>query len=167
MFDSFKKPQGPRRSSDNPKPKTTTYSSDAVKPWQLENEPKTKKPIKLLNEFYKPEVAGPDVKKPVYQYAPAGKVRRGKRENSVRIKYHDTLIFRDGWFVLLEEKGGISVLTREDAKEIERDYARYCEHMSLQYEGRESNIPMMEKPGRKGITITKSTHYPILPRILL
>jgi hypothetical protein len=153
MFDSFKKPQGPRRSSDNPKPKTTTYSSDAVKPWQLENEPKTKKPIKLLNEFYKPEVAGPDVKKPaprpVFQRIPAN-ARRGKRATSVRIQYHDELIFRNGWFVLLEEKGGVCVLTREDAKEIERDYERYCEHMSLQYEGRESNIPKMEKAWKEG-----------------
>lgn len=150
MPDSFKKPQRSRRSSDNPKAKTTTYSSEAVKPWQLENEPKTKKPIKLLNEFYKPQVAGPDVKKPVYQYAPAGKVRRGKRETSVRIKYHDTLIFRSGWFVMLEEGGGVCVLTREDAKEIERDYARYCERMSLQYEPRESNIPKMEKAWEEG-----------------
>ncbi|MBP5554378.1 MAG: leucine-rich repeat protein [Lachnospiraceae bacterium] len=154
MPDSFKKPQGPRRSSDNPKPVTQTYSSEAVKPWQLENEPKTKKPIKLLNEFYKPEAAGPDVKKtvprPVINRAPAGRPRTGKRLDSVNIKYKDVLIFRNGWFVLLEEKGGVCVLTREDAKEIERDYARYCEHMSLQYEGRESNIPQMEKAWKEG-----------------
>ena len=127
MLDGFKRPQGPRRSSDNPKPQTRTYSSEAVKPWQADDKPK-----------------------PVIKRMPVSKVRIGKRPGSIKIRYKDELIFRGGWFVLLEERGGVCVLTREDAKEIERDYARYCENMSLQYEARESNIPRMEKEWKEG-----------------
>ena len=95
MLDGFKRPQGPRRSSDNPKPQTRTYSSEAVKPWQVEDKPK-----------------------PVIKRMPVSKVRSGKRPDSIKIRYKDELIFRGGWFVLLEERGGVCVLTREDAKVI-------------------------------------------------
>ncbi len=47
-------------------------------------------------------------------------------KNFIKVGYEDKMTYSDGWFVLLDENGRVSVLTREDARTIERERNAYC-----------------------------------------
>ena len=52
----------------------------------------------------------------------------------VTVRHNDRMFYRDGWFVLVEETGNVSVMTREDARRIEKAYVMFCNNMSSVYD---------------------------------